>query len=165
MRTTSLIGIMRLLGYRIIFAGMAFAALCGQACADAADGTRMASRSLDDALACQLRAHDFIAPLVDEGLIGPKASRVEDNSVNAFFPVRGADLRAFGFSVIAVVGYQKDDPLFRQGRSKPIGDSAYGVVVMGATQRVKARAEHAGSPAIVHHVGPFVTAIFCDAQR
>ncbi|KAG0186070.1 hypothetical protein DFQ28_008353 [Apophysomyces sp. BC1034] len=161
----SLIGTMRLFDYRKRVGVAACAALFGMARADVAGGVGAASRSLDDALACQLRAHDFIAPLVGDGLIGPKASRVEDDSVNAFFPTHGVDLRAFGFSVIAVVGYQKDDALFRQGRGKPIGDSAYGAVVLGSTKRVKAKVERAGSSAIVHPVGPFMTAIFCDAQR
>lgn len=156
---------MRLLDYCKLPGIAAFAVLCGMARADVAGGADTVSRSLDDALACRLRAHDFVTPLVDAGLIDSRASRVENNSVNAFFPTRGTDLRAFGFSVIAIVGYQKDDPLFRQGRDKPIGDSAYGAVVFGSTRRVKAKVEAAGSPAIVHHVGPLVTAIFCDAQR
>ncbi len=45
-------------------------------------------------------------------------------------------------------------------KSQPISDSAYGAVVWGddeVTQKVRA----AGSDADVHHVAPFITAIFC----
>lgn len=145
---------MSVLSYRNLFVAVALAAL--PILADA--------RALDSALTCQLTAHAFVAPLVQDGLIGAKASRVEDNSVNAFYPSKGVDLRAYGFPVIAVVGYQKDDPLFKRGNGKPIGDSAYGAVVLGSTDSVKAKVEAAGSGAIVHHVGPFITAIFCDSR-
>jgi hypothetical protein len=143
---------MSVLSYRNLFAVGALAVL----------PTLAAAHALDSGLTCNLRAHDFVAPLVEDGLIGAKPSRVEDNSVNAFFPTRGADLRAFGFLVIAIVGYQKDDLLFKHGDGAPIGDSAYGAVVFGSTSSVKAKVDAAGSRAIVHHVGPFITAIFCD---
>jgi hypothetical protein len=123
-----------------------------------------AADPLDSSLACHLDAHDFIAPLIQNGSINAKASRVEDNSVNAFYPAKGTDLRAFGYSVVAVVGYQKDDPLFQRGAGKPIGDSAYGAVVLGSTNGVKSKVDALGSTAIVHHVAPFITAIFCDKR-
>ncbi|WP_206956429.1 hypothetical protein [Trinickia acidisoli] len=118
--------------------------------------------SLDESLHCDRPAHAFIGALEAQGLIDPHPSRVESNSINAFDPIHGVDLTAFGFHVFAIVGFQKDDPMFRKGDGKPIADSAYGAVVLGATNKVKAAVEAGGSTAIVEHVAPLVTAIFCQ---
>lgn len=94
-------------------------------------------------------------------MIDPKPSRVESNSINAFSPAHGVELTAFGFSVFAVVGFEKDDPMFRVGDGEPVARSAYGVVVFASESKVRSAVADAGSTAIVHHVAPFVTAIFC----
>lgn len=125
---------------------------------------RVAAAALDEPLHCDRSAHDFIAALEAKALIDPHPSRVEPNSINAFDPVHGVDLTAFGYRVFAIVGFQKDDPLFRKGDGKPLADSAYGAVVLGSTDKVKAAVGAAGSRAIVHHVGPFVTAVFCQME-
>jgi hypothetical protein len=117
---------------------------------------------LDEPLHCDRSAHAFVAPLIDAHLIEPKPFRVEPNSINAFNPAHGADVKAFGFRVFAIVAFQKDDRLFRTGDGEPIASSAYGAVVWGGTDKVKSAVEAAHSNAIVHHVGPFVTAIFCQ---
>jgi len=117
--------------------------------------------SLDTALLCEESAHRFIGDLAAQQLIDPKPMRVESNSINAFRPVRGASLDAYGFSVFAVVGYEQDDPIFRPGNGEPIAKSAYGAVVWGSDEKVQAAVTAAGSTAIVHHVAPHVTAIFC----
>jgi hypothetical protein len=117
--------------------------------------------SLDAALGCAQSAHQFIGDLAAQQLIDPKPMRVESNSINAFRPVRGANLDAFGFSVFAVVGYEQDDPIFRPGSGEPLAKSAYGAVVWGSDEKVQAAVSAAGSTAIVHHVAPHVTAIFC----
>jgi hypothetical protein len=82
-------------------------------------------------------------------------------SINAFRPAKGADLSAFGFHVFAVVGFEKDDPMFRTGAGEPLANSAYGAVVFGSDSSVQDAVTQAGSTAIVHHVGPHITAIFC----
>jgi hypothetical protein len=117
--------------------------------------------SLDAALVCDESAHKFIADLAARQLIDPKPMRVESNSINAFSPVRGANLSAYGFSVFAVVGYEHDDPIFRVGSGEPLAKSAYGAVVWGSDEKVQTAVTAAGSTAIVHHVAPHVTAIFC----
>ncbi|RKT22658.1 hypothetical protein B0G69_6133 [Paraburkholderia sp. RAU2J] len=117
--------------------------------------------SLDAALTCNQSGHQFIADLAQRELIDPKPTRVEQNSINAFSPAPGADLSAFGFHVFAVVGYEKDDPLFRVGNGEPLARSAYGVVVFGSEAKVRNALAGAGSTAIVHHVAPLITAIFC----
>jgi hypothetical protein len=117
--------------------------------------------SLDAPLACDVSAHRFIADLAAQQLIDPKPMRVESNSINAFRPVRGAEMTAYGFSVFAVVGYEQDDPIFRAGSGEPLAKSAYGAVVWGGEDKVRAAVTAAGSTAIVHHVAPHVTAIFC----
>ena len=117
--------------------------------------------SLDAPLACDVSAHQFVADLAAQQLIEPKPMRVESNSINAFRPVRGADLTAYGFSVFAIVGYEQDDPIFRPGSGEPLAKSAYGAVVWGGEDKVRAAVTAAGSTAIVHHVAPHVTAIFC----
>jgi hypothetical protein len=139
---------------RIIFGGIAalYAALLPLAASAAA---------LDEPLACTQSAHRFIADLSDQQLIDPKPMRVESNSINAFRPVRGASLDAYGFSVFAVVGYEQDDPIFRAGSGEPLAKSAYGAVVWGSDEKVQTAVTAAGSTAIVHRVAPHVTAIFC----
>ncbi|NKJ48833.1 hypothetical protein CIC12_19225 [Burkholderia sp. SG-MS1] len=117
--------------------------------------------SLDTALTCNQSGHQFIADLAQQELIDPKPSRVEQNSINAFSPASGAELTAFGFRVFAVVGYEKDDPLFRVGDGEPLARSAYGVVVFGSEAKVRNALAGTGSTAIVHHVAPLITAIFC----
>lgn len=116
---------------------------------------------LDAPLACNVSAHQFVSGLIDQNLIQPHAMRVESNSINAFWPTRDADVTAFGFRVFAIVGYEKDDPIFRTGAGEPVGKSAYGAVVIGSDSKVQAAVTAAGSPAIVRHVGPLMTAIFC----
>ncbi|WP_244814008.1 hypothetical protein [Caballeronia sp. Lep1P3] len=119
------------------------------------------ARAIEAQLDCQSNAHDFIAPLQQDGLLERKPMRVEANSVNAFKPVKGATLTAYGFKVYVLVAYEKNDPLFRQGKGEPIGDSAYGAVVWGSDDAVEEKVREAGSDAVVHHVAPFITAIFC----
>ena len=118
--------------------------------------------ALDAPLACNVSAHRFIADLAQQHLIDPQPMRVESNSINAFRPARGASMSAFGFSVFAVVGFEQDDPLFRPGNGEPLAKSAYGAVVFGADDKVQAAVSAAGSSAIVHHVAPHITAIFCN---
>ncbi|MFL9938110.1 hypothetical protein [Paraburkholderia graminis] len=117
--------------------------------------------ALDAPLACNETGHQFIADLAGQQLIDPKPTRVESNSINAFSPAQGADLSAFGFHVFAVVGYEKDDPMFRVGDGEPVARSAYGVVVFGSESKVKNAVTSAGGTAIVHRVAPLITAIFC----
>jgi hypothetical protein len=118
--------------------------------------------ALDESLTCKESAHDFISGLIDSNLILPTPSRVESNSINAFFPVHGQHMTAYGFNVFAVVGFQQDDALFRTGNGKPIARSAYGAVVFGSEAKVQAALNEAGNTAIVHHAGPLLTAIFCQ---
>jgi hypothetical protein len=117
--------------------------------------------ALDTPLACNESGHQFIADLAQQELIDPKPTRVESNSINAFTPVSGANLTAYGFRVFAVVGYEKDDPMFRVGDGEPVARSAYGAVVFGSEAKVRAALTQTGSTAIVHHVAPLITAIFC----
>ncbi|CAB3762958.1 hypothetical protein [Paraburkholderia humisilvae] len=119
---------------------------------------------LDAALACGESAHRFIGDLAEQQLIDPEPMRVESNSINAFQPTRGERLTAFGFTVFAVVGFEQDDPLFRNGKGEPLAKSAYGAVVFGGDEKVQAAVTAAGSNAIVHHVGPHITAIFCKRR-
>jgi hypothetical protein len=72
-------------------------------------------------------------------------------------------LTAFDFQVFVVLGYEKDDPIFKPGKGAPIGDSAYGVVVTGSSDDVKDRLRQIGSNATVHEVTPMMTAILCQA--
>jgi hypothetical protein len=118
--------------------------------------------AIDDTLTCNESAHDFISGLIDQNLIDPKPMRVESNSINAFWPAHGQRMTAYGFSVFAVVGFQKDDALFRTGNGKPIATSAYGAVVVATQAKVQAALTAAGNNAIVHHAGPMLTAIFCQ---
>jgi hypothetical protein len=126
-----------------------------------AQGALAHAHALDAQLDCKSTAHDFIAPLAEHNLIETKPMRVEPNSVNAFRAAKGVSLTAYGFKVYAVVAYQKDDPLFQKGKGEPIADSAYGAVVWGGDDEVTQKVRAAGSDADVHHVAPFITAIFC----
>jgi hypothetical protein len=119
---------------------------------------------LDAPLVCNESGHQFIADLVQQQLINPKPTHVESNSINAFSPMPDAHLTAFGFRVFAVVGFEKDDPMFRVGDGEPVAQSAYGAVVFGSDDKVKSALENAGSTAIVHHVAPLITAIFCKRR-
>ncbi|MCC8400864.1 hypothetical protein LJ655_02970 [Paraburkholderia sp. MMS20-SJTN17] len=116
---------------------------------------------LDGPLVCNETGHQFIADLMQQQLINPKPTHVESNSINAFALMPNVHLSAFGFHVFAVVGFEKDDPMFQVGDGEPVAQSAYGVVVFGSDDKVKSALENAGSTAIVHHVAPFITAIFC----
>jgi hypothetical protein len=138
---------------RAVFAVLAIAAGALPLAAHAA--------ALDAPLACNETGHQFIADLAGQQLIDPKPTRVESNSINAFSPAQGADLSAFGFHVFAVVGYEKDDPMFRVGEGEPVARSAYGVVVFGSESKVRNAVTAAGGTAIVHRVAPLITAIFC----
>jgi hypothetical protein len=120
-----------------------------------------AATALDASLACNESGHQFIADLAQQQLIEATPTRVESNSINAFKPVKGADLTAFGFHVFAVVGFEKDDPMFRTGDGEPLANSAYGAVVWGSDASVQDAVTQGGSTAIVHHVAPHITAIFC----
>ncbi|SAL78300.1 hypothetical protein AWB67_05240 [Caballeronia terrestris] len=118
--------------------------------------------ALDRPLDCKSSAHTFIAPLVNARYIETTPMRVESNSVNAFRPTHGSDLTAFGFRVYAVLGYERDDAMFKKGSGQPLTDSAYGVVVTGPAEQVEERVRASGSDAVVHSVVPLVlTAVFC----
>lgn len=117
--------------------------------------------ALDSQLDCKSTGHAFISPLLVSGEVEPKPMRVEPNSVNAFRVKKGVHLTAFDYRVYAVIGYQKDDPLFQSGSGDPIADSAYGVVVFGPSDDVEDRLHQAASPAVVHHVNALITAILC----
>jgi hypothetical protein len=148
----------------VIAAFAAFAAVL-PARTSAAPLAQALTASLDEPLHCDRPAHEFIGALETRGLIDPHPSHVEANSINAFNPVSRADLTAFGFRVFAIVGYQKDDPLFQKGNGKPLADSAYGAVVVGSTESVEKAVRAGGSSAIVHHVAPLITAIFCQMDE
>ncbi|MDN7176665.1 hypothetical protein M0D69_01225 [Caballeronia sp. SEWSISQ10-4 2] len=128
----------------------------------AASSAHASAYALDSQLDCKSTAHAFIAPLQENHAIETTPMRVESNSINAFKPTHGSHLTAFDFGVFAVVGYQKDDAIFKQGSGEPIADSAYGAVVIGGEDSVKEKVRAAGSGAVIHHVAPFITAIFCN---
>lgn len=120
---------------------------------------------LDGQFNCQSNPHTFISSLIDEKSIDPLPSRVESNSVNAFRPVRGTRLLAFGFPIYVVIGYEPDDALFRQGNGKTIEGPIYGVVVSAPADSVRVRLREANSTALVKPVVPLLlTAIICNAQ-
>jgi hypothetical protein len=119
---------------------------------------------IDEQLDCKSTGHGFILPLLQSGEIQSKPMRVEANSVNAFRPAKGVKLTAFDYRVIAVLGYEKDDPIFKTGSGDPIADSAYGVVVVGPSDDVKDRLHQVGSDAAVHEVTPLMTAILCKSH-
>lgn len=127
----------------------------------AASSAHASAYALDAQLDCKSSAHAFIAPLQENHAIETTPMRVESNSINAFKPTRDSHLTAFDFGVFAVVGFQKNDVIFKQGNGEPIADSAYGAVVIGGEDSVRQKVRAAGSDAVVHRVAPFITAIFC----
>lgn len=127
----------------------------------AASSAQASAYALDAQLDCKSSAHAFIAPLQENHAIETTPMRVEPNSINAFKPTRDSHLTAFDFGVFAVVGFQKNDVIFKQGNGEPIADSAYGAVVIGGEESVKQKVRAAGSDAVIHRVAPFITAIFC----
>lgn len=134
------------------------------AAAAASNAAEAAPEALDAMLDCSANGHAFIAPLVESGAIHAQPMHVEDNSVNAFRPIR--PLTAWGFPVYVTLGWQTDDPLFTHGAGKPIGHWSYGVVVRGSVDEVAARARAANSPATVVRalaLLPFLTAVVCGS--
>jgi hypothetical protein len=120
--------------------------------------------AVEEQLDCKSTGHVFISALMNSGEIQSKPMHVEKNSINAFRPAHGVKLTAFDFPVFVVLGYEKDDPLFKPGKGDPVGDWAYGVVVTGASDDVRDRLHQIGSDAIVHEVTPVMTAILCKAH-
>lgn len=117
---------------------------------------------LDAQFDCEATPHAFIEDLIDQHAIDPKPSRVEANSVNAFRPVHGSDLTAFGFHVYAVLGYQQDDGMFKPGNGTPLTTPLYGAVLSGPSETVQIRVREAGSTAMVKSVVPqLLTAVIC----
>ena len=118
--------------------------------------------ALDAEFDCKAQPHEFISELVSKGYIEPNPMRVEANSVNAFRPVHGSDLTAFGFRVYAVLGYEQDDSLFKKGNGKALDGPLYGVVLSGPSDTVEMRIREAGSAAVAHEVLPLLlTAVIC----
>lgn len=116
----------------------------------------------DQQFDCKSNPHEFISALIEEKSIDPKPSRVEANSVNAFSPMHGSRLSAFGFPIYVVLGYAHDDTLFHRGAGKEIDAPLYGVVVSAPAESVRARVREANSDATVHSVVPLLlTAIVC----
>jgi len=120
--------------------------------------------AVEEQLDCKSTGHVFISALMNSGEIQSKPMHVEKNSINAFRPAHGVKLTAFDFPVFVVLGYEKDDPLFKPGKGDPVADWAYGVVVTGASDDVRDRLRQIGSDAIVHEVTPVMTAILCKAH-
>jgi len=125
------------------------------------------STLVDDQFDCTSDPHTFISTLIDNKSIGPKPSRVEANSVNAYRPVEGNRLRAFGLPIYAVFGFARDDTLFARGSGKDPSDPVYGVVVSAPATTVRERLREHHSDAQVKAVVPLVlTAIVCEhAER
>jgi hypothetical protein len=121
------------------------------------------AEAIEEQLDCKSSGHTFISALLAGGEIQNKPMRVEGNSINAFRPAHGVKLTAYDYKVFVVLGYQKDDPIFAQGKGTPIADSAYGVVVTGPSDDVKDRVHQSGSSAIVHEITPVTTAILCKS--
>ena len=123
------------------------------------------AHAIDPQRDCKSSAHGFIASLLDDQSIDSKPMRIEANSVNAFRPVHGGNLTAFGFYVYAVFGYEQGDPMFKQGSGEPMTASTHGVVVTGAAESVEAFARQAGSDAGIREVVPLLlTAVFCNGH-
>lgn len=117
---------------------------------------------LDQQFTCNSNAHAFITGLINDDDIAPQPMHIAANSVNAFRPAQGSELTAFGFPVHAVVGYERNDAMFKQGVGDTQAGSLYGVVVSGPPEQVEARVREAGSDAVVREVVPLVsTAIIC----
>ncbi|WP_052405734.1 hypothetical protein [Paraburkholderia heleia] len=122
----------------------------------------MQTASHDQQFDCKSDPHTFISSLIEEKSIEPEPSRVEANSVNAFRPARGTRLSAFGFPIYVVLGYDRDDTLFRRGAGKEITSPLYGVVVSAPAEKVRSRVREANSDATVQSVVPLLlTAIVC----
>ncbi|WP_296653497.1 hypothetical protein [Paraburkholderia sp.] len=116
----------------------------------------------DEHFDCTSNPHTFISSLIHEKSIDAKPSRVEENSVNAFRPAHGHQLRAFGFPIYMVLGYAHDDALFHHGSGKEIDSPLYGVVVSAPEESVRLRLSQANSDATVQTVVPMLlTAIVC----
>ncbi|WP_321813250.1 MULTISPECIES: hypothetical protein [unclassified Paraburkholderia] len=119
-------------------------------------------QALDKRFDCTSNPHEFISTLIEEKSIDPSPSRVEANSVNAFRPVHGSRLSAFGFPIYVVLGYARDDDLFHRGAGKEIKAPLYGVVVSAPAESVRSRVSEANSDATVKSVVPLLlTAIVC----
>jgi hypothetical protein len=118
--------------------------------------------ALDAQFDCQAHPHAFIANLIDNKYIESNPMRVDKNSVNAFRPVHGSDITAFGFRVYAVLGYEPDDDMFRKGRGQALANPLYGAVLSAPSDTVESRVRAAGSTATVHSVVPLLlTAVIC----
>ena len=72
--------------------------------------------AVEEQLDCKSTGHVFISALMNSGEIQSKPMHVEKNSINAFRPAHGVKLTAFDFPVFVVLGYEKDDPLFKPGK-------------------------------------------------
>lgn len=119
--------------------------------------------ALDAQFDCQERPHAFIGQLIDSGYIESNPMHVDVNSVNAFRPVHGSDITAFGFRVYAVLGYEQDDEMFRKGHGQALAGPIYGVVLSAPSEAVETRVREAGSSAAVHMVIPLLlTAVLCN---
>jgi len=142
-------------GALVAFLGLAAAALPIVAHADAPDPP----------FDCGSTPHAFISSLIEANAIDPQPTRIEADSVNAFRLKPGAGLRAFGFPIYAVFGYQRDDTLFRPGSGRAKDGPVYGVVVSAPADPVRERVRDAGSGAHVQSVVPLLlTAIVCDGR-
>jgi hypothetical protein len=118
--------------------------------------------ALDAQFDCQARPHDFIGQLIEDKYIEPNPMRIDTNSVNAFRPVHGSDMTAFGFRVYAVLGYEPDDEMFKKGRGQALAGPLYGAVLSAPSESVEKRLRAAGSTAVVHMVIPLLlTAVIC----
>jgi hypothetical protein len=123
---------------------------------------QQSQQSQDKRFDCTSNPHEFISTLIEEKSIDPKPSRVEANSVNAFRPAQGSRMSAFGFPIYVVLGYARDDDLFRRGAGKEIKAPLYGVVVSAPAESVRSRVSEANSDATVKSVVPLLlTAIVC----
>ncbi|WP_233271717.1 hypothetical protein [Paraburkholderia acidiphila] len=156
-RQTSVIFAFPAIARRGALGGLAaFAALIAPLVAHAQSSTR------DQQFDCKSDPHTFISTLIDDKSIDPEPSRVEANSVNAFSPVQGTRLSAFGFPIYVVLGYDRDDTLFKRGAGKEISSPLYGVVVSAPAEKVRSRVREANSDATVQSVVPMLlTAIVC----
>ncbi|MGO4330065.1 hypothetical protein AB4Z48_30995 [Cupriavidus sp. 2TAF22] len=117
---------------------------------------------LDTMLACGDTPHKFVATLQQQRLIDASPMRVEDNSVNAFWPTSDAGMTVLGRSVFAVFGYQPRDSLFKAGKGTPLDKPLYGVAVVGNTDAIAKALSAAGSKARAEHAAPLITAIICE---
>lgn len=125
--------------------------------------TASQAHAIDAQFDCHARPHAFINELIDNKFIEPIPMHVEANSVNAFRPVHGSDMTAFGFRVYAVLGYEPDDDLFRKGQGQALANPLYGAVLSGPSETVKSRVSAAGSNATVRMVVPMLlTAVVCS---